>query len=250
MPPPLPRIALLACRVFEREIALHTAGASHIAETRFFEVGLHDRPDKLRETLQEALDGLDAREDIDAVVLAYGLCGCGTAGLRAHRHKFVIPRAHDCIAVFMGSKESYAAQQQRCPTCYYYTPGWNRERRVPGPERLESLRAELAKQFDEDNVDFLLETEREAWALHDTVFYIDLGTDDAETEAEYASRCAAWLGWRFERMRGDPALLRDMLWGNWDAQRFQIIEPGSQLANSADAAVMRTEPAVAKTTVS
>ena len=241
MPHPTPRIALLACQVFEREIALYADGASHIAETRYFEVGLHDRSDKLRETLQSALDALDAREDIDAIVLAYGLCGCGTAGLAAHRHKFVIPRAHDCIAVFMGSKERYAEQQRSCPSCYYYTPGWNRELRVPGPERLEALRVELAKQFDEDNVDFLIETEREAWALHDTAFYIDLGTDDAETEAEYAKRCAAWLGWRFERMRGDPLLLRDLLWGNWDAERFQVIEPGSRLANAGDEGIMRAE---------
>jgi len=248
MPAPIPRIALLACNVFEREIALHAAGAAHIAETRFFEVGLHDRPDKLRETLQEALDTLDARDDIDAVALAYGLCGCGTAGLQPRRHRFVIPRAHDCIAIFMGSKEFYAEQQQRCPTCYYYTPGWNRERRVPGPERLESLRADLSKQFDEDNVDFLIETEQEQWATHDTAYYVDLGTDDAEMEAGYASRCAKWLGWKFERMHGDPRLLRDLLWGNWDAGRFQIIEPASRLGNSADAAIMRAEPAAEKTT--
>ena len=247
MSPPAPRIALLACSVFEHEIALHATGAAHIVETRFFEVGLHDRPDKLRETLQVAMDAFDAREDIDAIVLAYGLCGCGTAGLQPRRHKFVIPRAHDCIALFMGGKEIYAEQQRRCPTCYYYTPGWNRERRVPGPDRLDTLRAELSKQFDEDNVDFLLETEREQWAAHDTVFYIDLGTDDADPEAEYARRCADWLGWRFERMRGNPALLRDLLWGNWDAERFQIIEPGSRLGNSADAAIMRADPADGKT---
>jgi hypothetical protein len=246
MPPPYPRIALLACAVFEREVALHGAGASHIAETRFFEVGLHDRPDKLRETLQAELDGLDAREDIDAVVMAYGLCGCGTSGLRAKRHRFVIPRAHDCITVFMGSKEKYAEQQRACPTCYYYTPGWNRERRVPGPERLESLRADLSKQFDEDNVDFLIETEQEAWAAHDKVLYVDLGTDEAEKEAEYSSNCAKWLGWKFERMHGDPTLLRDLLWGNWDAERFQIIEPGSKLGNSGDEAVMRAESAEGK----
>lgn len=246
MSPRIPRIALLACSVFEREIELHATGASHIAETRIFEVGLHDRPDILRETLQAALDDLDARNDIEAIVLAYGLCGCGTAGLQSHRHKFVIPRAHDCITVFMGSKEAYAEQQRSCPTCYYYTPGWNRERRVPGPERLASLRADLSKQFDEDNVDFLLESEQEQWALHNTAFYIDLGTDDAEREAEYARRCADWLGWRFERMRGDPSLLRDLLWGNWDAERFQIIEPGSRLGHCPDATIMRAEPAEAK----
>jgi len=242
-----PRLALLACRVFEREIALHAADAKHIAKTRFFEVGLHDRPDDLRAALQAALCEMERRDDIEAVVLAYGLCGRGTAGLRPLRHKLVIPRAHDCVTVFMGSKETYAEHQRRCPTCYFYTPGWNRELRVPGPEQLEAKRAEFQKKFDPEDVEFLLETEREQWALYDTATYIDLGTDDAAAQAEYARRCADWLGWKFERMRGDPALLRDLLWGNWDSERFQIIEPGSQLGHSPDEAILRSERVETKT---
>jgi len=238
---PPPRLALMACSVFEREIALHAAGATHIVETRWFEMGLHDCPDQLRNTLQENLDILDARPDIEAIVLAYGLCGRGTVGLRPLRHKLVIPRAHDCITVFMGSKEAYAEHQCRCPTCYYYTPGWNHGRRVPGPEKLAAMRDELAKKFDADDIGFLLETEREQWAQHDTATYIDLGTDDAETEAQYARRCADWLGWKFERIHGDAKLLRDLLWGNWDNDRFQIIEPGMRLGHAPDENVMRAE---------
>lgn len=236
-----PRLALLACSVFEREIARLATGAGHIVETRFYEMGLHDRPDQLRVVLQENLEAVEARMDIEAVVLAYGLCGRGTAGLKPMRHKLVIPRAHDCITVFMGSKEAYARHQRSCPTCYYYTPGWNRGRRVPGPDKLAALKAELAKKFDPDDVEFLIETEREQWAMHDTVTYLELGTADAEAEAEYARRCAEWLGWKFEHQHGDPALLRDLLWGNWDAGRFQIIKPGMQLGQAPDETIMRAE---------
>ncbi len=237
------RFALLACSVFEREVAMLARGAKHIVETRWFEMGLHDCPDQLRARLQSELQSLETRNDIEAVVLAYGLCGRGTVGLRPSRHKLVIPRAHDCITLFMGSKEAYAKHQLRCPTCYYYTPGWNRGRRVPGPEKLEALKLELAKKFDADDVEFLVKTEREQWAMHDTATYLDLGTDDAESEADYAKKCADWLGWKFERQRGDAKLLRDLLWGNWDAERFQIIQPGEQLAHSADENILRAEPA-------
>jgi hypothetical protein len=204
-------------------------------------MGLHDRPDQLRATLQENLDAVEARTDIEAVVLVYGLCGRGTAGLRPLRHKLVIPRAHDCITVFMGSKEAYAEHQRHCPTCYYYTPGWNRGRRVPGPEKLEVMKAELLKKFDSDDVEFLIETEREQWALHNTATYLELGTADAKAEAEYARKCADWLGWKFEHLRGDPTLLHDLLWGNWDAERFQIIEPGMQLGHAPDETIIRAE---------
>jgi hypothetical protein len=237
-----PRLALLACRVFEQEIAVHSAGAVHILETQFLDVGLHDRPDELRSKLQAQLVALAKRDDIEAVALAYGLCGLGTAGLRPVRHKLVIPRAHDCITIFMGAKETYAEHQRHCPSCFYYTPGWNREKRVPGPDRLVALKSDLGKTFEPDDVDFLIESEREQWAQHNTATYIDLGTADAEKEADYARRCAEWLGWKFEYIRGNPALLRDLLWGNWDDGRFQIIEPGKQLEHAPTGMIMRASP--------
>jgi hypothetical protein len=232
---------VLACSVFEREIALLAGGAPHLVELRWFEIGLHDSPDQLRATLKEHLAAVDARDDIDAVVLAYGLCGMGTAGLRAGRHPLVITRAHDCITLFLGSKEAYADRQRRCPTCYYYTPGWNRARRVPGPDRMEKLRAEFSAKFDPDDVDFLMDAERDQWVLHDTATYIDLGTDDAAGEAAYARTCAEALSWKFEHIHGDPALLRDLLWGRWDDARFQVVEPGCQLGHVADERILRTE---------
>jgi hypothetical protein len=238
-----PKIAVLACSVFEREIALYASGAEHIEELRFFEMGLHEHPERLRSTLQANLDDLDGRSGIEAVVLCYGLCGLSTAGLGSLRHKLVIPRAHDCITVFMGGKEAYADHQRRCAACYYYTPGWNRGLRVPGPDALAAMRAELAARFDPDDVEFLLETTRQQWAIHDTATYLDLGTEDASAAAAYAQKCAQWLGWRFKQLRGDPALLRDLLWGNWDTERYQIVAAGAKLGHAPDESILRSEPA-------
>lgn len=235
------RIALLACSVFENEIALHAGSDANIVELRYFEMGLHDQPDILRSTLQTEIDGLNSRTDIDAIALAYGLCGCGTAGLQSSKHRIVIPRGHDCITVFLGSKQRYAKHQKTCAGCMYYTPGWNRGRRVPGPDKLKALKTEMLEKFDEDDVEFLLESERAAWAVHDTATYIDLGTKDADSEAAYARNCSKWLGWKFQRLEGDPSLLKDLLHGKWDNQRFQFIEPGEKLAHSPDEEVMKVE---------
>jgi hypothetical protein len=235
-----PRIALLYCSVFEDEIALHAAGAKHIVVRQKFDIGLHDRPDTMRMRLQAAVDEFDLRDDIDAVVLVYGLCGRGTAGLRAGRHKLVITRAHDCMTLFLGSKERYATLQAACPNCYFYTPGWNRARRVPGPERLVALREELAKRFDPDEVDYLVENERALWAAHGHAVYLELGTADAVTEQDYARHCAEGLGWTFEHVTGDPALLRDLLWARWDEARFQTVEPGHSLMHAVNEAIFKS----------
>ncbi len=236
-----PAMALIICDVFEPELALVMDGASHVIEQRVFEMGLHDHPAMMRRDLQQAITELAAREDIEAIALVYGLCGCGTAGLHSARHRLVIPRAHDCRAVFLGSKELFDEREQACPGCYYYTPGWNRARRVPGPERIESLKETFSKQFDPEDVEFLLESEREMWESYHTAAFIDNGTPTAAQEAAYAKACAESLGWQFEHVKGDLTLLHDLVWGPWDAGRFQIIEPGQVLAHSPDAAIMRAD---------
>jgi hypothetical protein len=237
-----PSIALMICDVFEKELALATAGATHIAEQRVFEIALHDRPEIMRGILQQAVTELDQRDDIDAIVLVYGLCGCGVVGLHAARHPLVIPRAHDCRAVFLGSKEEFARRQDACPGCYYYTPGWNLARRVPGPDRVALLKETLSQKFEPEDVEFLIDSEREMWASYNTAAFIDLGTAEAAREAAYTQACARELGWNFEHIQGDPALLHDLIWGPWDAERYQIIAPGQQLGHSPDAAILRADP--------
>jgi len=221
---------------------MHGGDSPHILETRFLEIALHDHPDTLRITLQAEINRLDERNDITAVALAFALCGCGTSGLKAGRHRLVIPRAHDCMTVFMGSKEKFACQQADCPDSYYFTPGWMKANRTPGPGRLEALRAEFSEKFDPDDVEFLLETEKENWAQHGRAVYLDLGTADAGEKAATAEIAAAALGWKFERIPGDPSLLRDLLAGRWDQERFQIIEPGEILAHSPDEKIFRVRP--------
>jgi len=93
-----------------------SAVGCRIVEARYLDMGLHDRPDVLRARLQAEIDQVSVRDDLDAVVLVYGLCGCGTAGLAARRYPLVIPRAHDCVTLFLGSKEAYVERQRLCPS--------------------------------------------------------------------------------------------------------------------------------------
>jgi len=38
-------------------------------------------------------------------------------------------------------------------------------------------------------------------------------------------------------------LLRDLLWGNWDTERYQIVAAGAKLRHAPDESILRSEPA-------
>jgi hypothetical protein len=237
------RIALIACRVLEAEIAALTEGANHIVHSESFEMGLHDQPAGLRTRLAAAIERAEAVPAVEAVVLVYGLCGLALADLAPRRCPVVVPRAHDCITLFLGSKERYAAAMRAEPGTYWYTPGWNREKRVPGPDREAKLRGEYTARFGAEEAEALLEMDRASLSLHSTAGYTDLGQPGDDAQRHYAEDCAKSLGWRFQPMPGDPRLLRDLIHGPWDEARFLVVRPGERIAHSADAAIVKAVPA-------
>ena len=97
-------------------------------EVEYCEGFLHDTPEKLRETLNERIrqtpgDG--------TILLGYGRCSNGTAGLEAGRHRLVIPACDDCIALLLGSRRTYQQEFKEHPGTYYYTRGWIEELEDP-----------------------------------------------------------------------------------------------------------------------
>ena len=40
---------------------------------------------------------------------------------------------------------------------------------------------------------------------------------------------AARRGWTFERLAGDLVLIRKLLWGEWEAADFLVLQPGQQI---------------------
>ena len=117
------RIKLLGCGVFEPELEALIPRSPHQIDFEPLEAGLHESPNELRGRVQAAIDRA-ASEGFDAVALAYGLCGRGTSGLIARGVTLVIPRVHDCLTLFLGSREEYRRQFREHPGTYYITPGW------------------------------------------------------------------------------------------------------------------------------
>ena len=118
------RIKVISCDVLYRELCYAAARSEHQVDVQFLTKGLHDegcRPMRLR--LQAEIDKTDGPK-YDAIVLGYALCGNGTVGLTARHLPVVIPRAHDCITLLMGSKKAYEDYFDSHSGVYFRSTGW------------------------------------------------------------------------------------------------------------------------------
>lgn len=228
------RIKCIACDVLARPVYLAAAHSPHVVDVALERFGLHNTPGKLREALQAHVAAAVLAGHYDAVVLAYGLCGKATDDLRAGSIPLVIPRAHDCITLFLGGRARYEHEFAECPGTYWYVQDFiERADSEETPLSIgaftasdaDALYAEYVEKYGADNAAYLMEA-MQAWQAHyERAAFIDLGIGDGHKAAERAQGDALRRGWRFEHLAGDLVLIRRLLNADWDAD-FLILQPG------------------------
>lgn len=228
------KIAVITCAVLEDEINALAADQSSVIHVEMMEQGLHNEPAKLREHLQIAIDRVESSCDADAIVLGYGLCSRGVEGVKTSRCKLVVTRAHDCITLLLGSKERYAEYVAAHPGTYWYSPGWNKHHTPPGPDRYQKLLTQYTEKYGADNAEYLMETEQHWFTTYDRATYVHLSIGATDDDKQYTKDCADWLKWKYDEQPGDPQLVIDLLSGQWDDERFLVLEPGQSLVMSGD----------------
>lgn len=238
-----PRVAVIACRVLEFEIEAMQRHCPNVRHVHWLEQGLHNDPEKLRVSLQQAVDQVERDvADIDAIVLGYGACSRGIEGVTTQRCQLVVTRAHDCITLLLGSRHAYADYVAEHPGTYWYSPGWNKHHIPPGPERYEKRLAEYTAKYGVENALYLMETEQHWFHTYDRAAYVHLTVGVTDQDLQYTRNCASWLKWNYDELAGDPQLLTDLLAGRWDDDRFLVLEPGHTATLSNDANVLKAAP--------
>jgi hypothetical protein len=247
------RLLALTCEVLARSVYLCAARSPHVVDVHLNRRGLHDDPPNLRTILQDEIDGIGA--PYDAVVLAYGLCGGATAGLRAGTIPLVVPRAHDCIAIFLGSRDRYTTEFGGHPGTYWYVQDYL-ERTDDGSAfggvgavsdaAARATHEEYVARYGADNAAYLMET-LGAWREHyDRAVFVDVGVSGPAAAIAVEARArddAERRGWAFEKLAGELLLVKRLLEGEWDPADFLVVRPGEQLVMSYDEGVIRGEPA-------
>ncbi|HOL20358.1 MAG TPA: DUF1638 domain-containing protein [Candidatus Hydrogenedens sp.] len=235
------RYAIVACHVLWREIAYYSSLSPHIYDYFFLEQGLHDAPQQLQSVLQNKIDELD-KANYDAILIGYGLCSNGTLNITSKQKPLVFIKAHDCITFFIGSRKRYRELFDQYPGTYWFTPGWIEDSVMPGPEREKAIRELLTEIYGNENIDYLVES-LETWKKqYQRAVYIDLGLGNREYAKEITKKSADYLGWEYHEVKGNPILLIQWLFGDWEnADEFIILPPGKKLKPTYDDEIVTIE---------
>tara|TARA_B100001964_G_scaffold245723_1_gene335183 strand:+ start:2626 stop:3330 length:705 start_codon:yes stop_codon:yes gene_type:complete len=137
-------VIFLACKVFEGIV-----DSSNQVTVCFIDYGLHSVPRLLKKTLQQRIDNI---QKPSMVVLGYGLCGNGLNEIQAGKHTLLVPKADDCVALFMGSRQRYLDQFSKTPGTYYLTKGWLEV----GSDPLSEYE-KLFSKYGQETADWLME---------------------------------------------------------------------------------------------
>lgn len=229
------KFTLIACNVFKREIAYLLREVPHQIEVEFLELGEHARPQVLRTKLQERID---ACHDVDAVLLAYGLCGRATDGLRANTLPLILPRGHDCGTMLLGSRQRFMELFGAMPSTpfssigfvehgdYYYTEG---------ELLLGDSYAALVEKYGEDDARYIYE------AMHprldgqlQPIYFIEAPEIPDSAAREICQCKAVEEGREFRPVTGSLRLLRALLQGDWPEDEFLTVPPGSCIQQTGD----------------
>ena len=237
------RLKVLACEVLTREICYLVAHSPHVIDLTFTKKDGHDLAECLRQEIQREIDGAND-EGYDAILLGYGLCGNATVELQARGIPLVIPRAHDCCTLFLGSRLKFKELFGDNPSQPFSSLGYMERgdqyshspalRKILGLDRTYE---DYVLQYGEENARYIMETLSLTLDLTEhqqKVLYIEIPeTHQPGAEEEFRQKAAA-DGKEFVPIRGDLSLLRNLLHGQWNEEDFLVVPPGETIVGVYD----------------
>ena len=212
------RWVVIACRVMEPELNQVLAEGAEDVEILYLDQALHRTPAKLLGLVQEKID--QASLTASRIVLGYGLCSNGVVGVTARQQGLLIPRCHDCIALFLGSPLRYQEVFREKPGTYYLTPGWVAEKKDP-----LGILEEYVPRYGRETAQWVIEEELKHYTH---IALIDTGVEEMAPIRERAMENAAVLKKQYQEISGSLEYFRELLCGPYTEEKFLRLRLGEQ----------------------
>lgn len=210
-----PRV-IIACRVMKPEMDTLTADRNGI-EIRYLDQNMHEKPDQMPAVIQAEIGAVAAYAG--QIILGYGLCSNGIAGVKAPRQGLIVPRVHDCIALFLGSRAAYETVFYEHPGTYYLTPGWVEERKDPLGIMEFTYQPKMGREMAEWGI-------KEELKNYTRFAMIDTQSADMEPLRKIARENARFLDKQYVEITGKKEFFERILFGPYPDEDFIHLQPG------------------------
>ncbi|MCK5128772.1 MAG: DUF1638 domain-containing protein [Clostridiales bacterium] len=222
---------LISCDVFMRMASLVAALSPYTIDLEFTPLDSHDDSQKLNEIIQKKIDAVK-EEQYDAILLGYGLCGNSTNNITARNIPLIIPRAHDCCTLFLGSKEKFVecfgdnlSAQWSCAEYMERGSDYLHDSDTGKMMGLDKALEELVVQYGVETAQYVWET------LHpvdhsDTLIYIEVPEFEHLGFKEKLQKRAQEENKSVKTLEGSMRLITGLLAGEWDEKKYLIVPPG------------------------
>ncbi|MCC6414630.1 MAG: DUF1638 domain-containing protein [Opitutaceae bacterium] len=231
-------LKLISCNVFQRETSLCLARTPHIIDPEYTELGEHARSAGLRQLIQSRIDAAEASgRNYDAILLLFGLCGNATVGLRARHTRLVIPRAHDCCTILLGSKAKFTEHFGDAPSTPFSSVGYIERgsyflRTSDGGEaggvQPGNAYQALVEKYGEEDAKFIWEELNPSHGSNKAVFIDIPETSHLGFAQKFLDKAGA-AGMEPVRLEGSLRLIDGLLRGEWDEKDYLIVPPANAI---------------------
>ena len=245
------QLKLISCEIFFREMEFLLKQSPHEIDVEFLQKGLHDIPtEEMLKRLQAQVDEA-SEQDYDAILLGYGLCNNGLDGLKARNIQLILPRAHDCITLFLGSRRRYREYFDAHPGTYFKTTGWIERNEVaeelkqlsiPNQMGMDQTYEELVEQYGEDNAEFLWEELCNTERNYSQITFIEMGVEPDDRFEKVAQEEASSKNWNYEKVAGNLTLIQRLLNGDWNEEDFLLVPPSREITANHTEGIVALKP--------
>ncbi len=243
------RLKVIACDVLNREISYLASQSKQYVDVTFLNQGLHNTPDKLKNMVQAEIDRANGEfpynyyntcPNYDYIIIGYGLCSNGIVGLNSKSIPIVIPRAHDCITLLMGSKEKYKSSFVNYPGTFWFSSGWIERGWPPSELKYAALLRDYTQRYGEDNAEFLMEMEYNFLKEYKNAGFISWDCfENNEYYRNYTMDTSNFFKWDFLEIEGSCGLLENILNGEFHNEEVLIVPPNSVVNASYDDEIIK-----------
>lgn len=240
----------IACAVLAVDMKQTARQLGLDLETKFLEAGLHNNPKLLLEKLQQAIDEISALGDGTRIIIGYGVCGKGTIGIKSRNIPLVIPKVHDCIALFLGGDKAYKREFKKYPGTYYLSSGWCQENAEPMSQRRqrawfgsEKIKFEdLVKSHGQETADHTFAFLNSWQKNYQRAAFIETQAGSSPKYEAYAREMAKEYDWAYEKIQGDQALIRQMMTVDGSTPEILVVPPLHAIAFDAISSTLSANP--------